>query len=229
LPPGEEAPPVPGQAFARQDLPRCLTLRSLDESDGDVVPPSSQYEASMLSTCFARSTALFCAAVLSGCANIQSGADFPLGLRLDQYQTFTWGAGDTLPAGDPRLDNNPFFDARVRAAVELELAAHGLRRVSSAPDLLVHYHASVRQRTDVVRADEARGYTNMEMRASEQVIQFDEGTLIVDVADAKSKVVLWRGWSQTDVGGLLADPREMEKRINSSVRQMMQRFPRAPA
>jgi hypothetical protein len=165
-------------------------------------------------------------AVFGGCANITTGADYPAGLLLTSQQTFGWGVDDALPVGDPRLDNNPFFDSRVRAAVELELAARGLRRAEAAPDLLVHYHASVRQRVDVVRADEARGYSNPDLRLSERVIEFEEGTLIVDMVDAKTRAVIWRGWAQTDVGGLIGDPRAMERRINSSVRQMMQRLPR---
>ncbi len=182
----------------------------------------------MISNRHTRMPTLLTVAILSGCASINTGADFPAGIRMDQYQTFAWGGGDTLPAGDPRLDNNPFFDARVRSAVELELAAKGLRHVAASPDLLVHYHASVRQRVDVVRADEARGYSSPELRASEKVVEFDEGTLIVDVVEPKGKTVVWRGWSQTDVGGLLNDPRAMEKRINASVKLMMQRFPRTP-
>ena len=66
------------------------------------------------------------------------------------------------------------------------------------------------------------------MRGSEQVVEFDEGTLIVDVVEPKGKAIIWRGWSQTDVGGLLNDPRAMEKRISESIRLMMKRFPRTP-
>ena len=177
---------------------------------------------------FARVLALASFAVVSGCATINAGADFDPAVRLDQYRTFDWGGGDSLPVGDPRLENNPFFDSRVRSAVELELAAHGLRRATGSPDLLVHYHASVRQRVDVVRADEERGYSSPRSGGSDMVLEFEEGTLIVDLADAKSKAVLWRGWSQTDVGGLIDNPREMEKRIQESVRLMMKKLPRTP-
>jgi hypothetical protein len=173
-----------------------------------------------------RVVVLFTVALLSACATVHVGADFTPGVRLDQYRTFDWGGGDTLPVGDPRLDNNPFFDSRVRAAVELELAALGLARVTTSPDLLVHYHASVRQRVDVIRADEGRGYSSPRDGRSEQVLEYEEGTLIVDVAEPKAKAILWRGWAQTDVGGLLENPREMEKRIRESVRLMMLKFPR---
>ena len=166
--------------------------------------------------------------LIGACASVNAGADFTPGVSLDRYRTFDWGGGDTLPVGDPRLDNNPFFDARVRAAVELELAAKGMRRVTTSPDLLVHYHASVRQRIDVIRMDEDRGYSSPANRTGDKVVDFEEGTLIIDVAEPKAKTILWRGWAQTDVRGMLDDPREMEKRIGKAVRLMMQRFPRTP-
>ncbi|WP_396201647.1 DUF4136 domain-containing protein [Gemmatimonas sp.] len=174
----------------------------------------------------ARAVAVCSVALLSACATVNAGADFEPGVRLDQYRTFDWAGGDSLPVGDPRLDNNPFFDSRVRAAVELEFAARGLNRSTVSPDLVVHYHASVRQRVDVIRADEGRGYSSPRDGRSEQVLEYEEGTLIVDVAEPKAKAILWRGWAQTDVGGMLNDPREMEKRIRESVRKMMLKFPR---
>ncbi len=178
---------------------------------------------------FMRQSLLAIAGVaLVACARISAGADFAPGLDLQPYRTFDWGGGDTLPAGDPRLDNNPFFDARVRAAVERELAAKGISRTSSSPDLLIHYHASVRQRMDVIRSDEVRGYTFGGVNTSEKVLAYDEGTLILDVAEAKAKRILWRGWVQTDVDGLMSDQREMEKRIGVSVKKMLSNFPRLP-
>jgi len=57
---------------------------------------------------------------------------------MEQYRTFDWGGGDSLPVGDPRLDNNPLFNSRVRAAIELELVAKGITRRNTKPDLLIH-------------------------------------------------------------------------------------------
>jgi hypothetical protein len=167
-------------------------------------------------------------ALVSACASINAGSDYAAGLDLKPYSTFEWGAGDTLPAGDPRLDNNPFFDSRVRAAVERELATKGITRQAASPDLLIHYHASVRQRVDVIRSDEVRGYTFGGVNTSEKVVEYEEGTLILDIAEAKSKRILWRGWAQTDVDGMMNDQREMEKRINASVRKLLVELPRVP-
>jgi len=166
--------------------------------------------------------------VAGACATVSVGADHEAGVRFDQYRTFGWEAQDALPVGDPRLDNNPFFDSRVRGAVELELAAKGLRLVTDTPDLLIHYHASVQQRIDVIKRDESRGYITPDYGQPSTVVEFEEGTIIVDVADAKSKKILWRGWAQTDVGGLMNQPREMEKRIRTAMQKMITEFPRTP-
>lgn len=75
-------------------------------------------------------------------------------LDVAQYRTYDWGLPDALPAGDPRLDKNPFFQDHTQGAVERQLAAKGFQRsTSGTPDLLVHYHASITQRIDVNRID----------------------------------------------------------------------------
>ena len=51
-----------------------------------------------------------------------------------QLHTFTnvcVGAGRQLATGDPRLDNNEFFQARLKAAVEKGLGARGLEKTTS--------------------------------------------------------------------------------------------------
>jgi hypothetical protein len=164
----------------------------------------------------------------SACATISVGADFEPGVRLDRYRTFGWDVSDAMPIGDPRLDNNPFFDSRVRSAVELELATKGLRLVTTSPDLLIHYHASVQHRVDVVKRDTDRGYTSPQYGQADTIVAFDEGTLLLDVADAATKRILWRGWAQTDVSGLIERPRDMEKRIRESMRLMIKALPRTP-
>jgi hypothetical protein len=62
--------------------------------------------------------------------------------------------------------------------------------------------------------------------STEKVIEYEEGTLILDIAEARSKRILWRGWAQTDVDGIMNDERMMEKRIAESVRKMIGQLPR---
>jgi hypothetical protein len=154
-------------------------------------------------------------------------ADFDPSVDLSQYHTYDWEAPDALPVGDPRLDNNPFFDARVRAAVDSQLAAKGLRKSSASPDLTIHYHASVQEQVDVYSVDRAHGYTS-EYGEGTEVRVYEKGTLVIDIAEAETKRMVWRGWAQSDIEGVIDRPPELEKRIREAVDQMFERFPRAP-
>ena len=161
----------------------------------------------------------------SACGGMNVSADFDPAVDFGQFQTYDWGVQDALPTGDPRLDNNPFFDARVKAAVDSQLVVRGMRHSTVSPDLLVHYHASVEQRIDVYSVDRERGYVT-DTRFATEVREYEEGTLIVDVVIAESNKLAWRGWAQSDVGAVIDRPPAMEARIKESVRRMFERFPR---
>ena len=160
--------------------------------------------------------------VLASCgAGIRYGADFAPEHDFARYSTFQWEAADPLPTGDPRLDANPFFDQRIRAAVEAQLLARGLRP-SSDPDLTVHFHVAVRERLEIFEPDRTQ---RVEPGTAPEVRSWEEGTLLVDIVDRAAGDVVWRGWAQTDVTGLADDPRREEARIQEAVVLMFERFP----
>jgi hypothetical protein len=163
------------------------------------------------------------AMMLSACgAGIRYGADFMPTHDFSGYSSFQWEGADAMPTGDPRLDANPFFEQRVRAAVEEELVARGLTS-SSEPDVTVHFHAAVRERLEVLEPDRTSPI-DPSLSPSE-VRSWEEGTLLVDVVEVASGEVVWRGWARTDVSGLLDNPEREEARIREAVILMFQRFP----
>jgi len=170
------------------------------------------------------SVGLLWAAVSCGYA-LNAGADFDREMSFQGYRTFSWEMPDPLPTGDPRFDNNPFFQQRIRLAVDEEMVEHGIREVQENGDLRVHYHASVRNRVDVYRSDEAMGYSGGDYGADSRMVQYEEGTLIVDVVDPTRQSVVWRGWAQADVQDVLGDPDRMRVRIQKAVEKMFEHFP----
>ena len=143
-----------------------------------------------------------------------------------QFHTFDWGPSGALSTGDPRLDNNPFFHDYFRRAVEERLIAKGFRKASSgSPDLLFHYHATMSQSFDVSEA--ALGYADCggEHDCEPRVAEYEAGTLVLDVMDASTRRVVWRGSARQSVDGLIDNQDWMEKYITKSVARMMERFP----
>ena len=165
-------------------------------------------------------------ALLGACGlGIVAGADSSPFLDYAQYTAFEWDRPDDRPVGDPRLQDNPFFEQRLRAAVAVELAEHDIRQNGDGPRLLVHHHVTVQSRFDVYEADVREGYSANRRTESPQVIEFDEGTILVDIADAENKQIIWRGWAQFDITRALADPEVMERAIEEAVRKMFEHFP----
>ena len=165
------------------------------------------------------------ALALTGCATMNVSSHVERGLNFSQYRTYDWGPADALPTGDPRLDKNPFFQDHFQGAMEKQLAARGFdRSTSGTPDLLIHYHASINQRIDVNRVDHEYGYCyDDDCRAG--VIEYEAGTLVLDIVDTRTNRVIWRGWAQDTVEGVLDNEDEMARQIDRAVTRMLARLP----
>ena len=167
------------------------------------------------------------AAIAAGCAvtsmNVSSHAR--RGLDIGQYSTYAWGPADALPTGDPRLDQNPYFQDYVQGAVEKQMAARGmLASTAETPDLLLHYHASIDTRIDVSRSEQE--YERCQgVDCSSWVERYEAGTLVLDVVDARTNRLIWRGWAQDSVEAFENRDR-MGQKVAEAVRRMMATFPR---
>ena len=163
----------------------------------------------------------------SACATMIVSSHVRHDIDFAQYRTFDWGPADALPTGDPRLDANPFFKDHMQGAVEKQLAVRGLELSSDhMPDLLIHYHANVTQRVDVNRIDRQYGYCYAE-DCGVQVMEYEAGTLVLDVIDHRTNRLVWRGWAQDSFEGVIDNPVRLERMINEAVERMLGRFPRS--
>ena len=172
--------------------------------------------------------ALTVAAVAAGCAVMTVSSHIERNVNFADYVTYDWGPPDNLPVGDPRLDNNPFFNDYLQGAIEKSMAAKGYdRAMAGGADLLIHYHASVNQKIDVYGVDHRYGYCyeNCEPQYSD----YEQGTLIIDLVDTNTNKVVWRGWSQDTMTGVIDNQDRLEKQVEDSVMRMMQLLPRGGA
>jgi len=157
----------------------------------------------------------------AGCSAVTSGSYLRTEVDLSRYTTFGWGAPDETPTGDPRLDNNPFFNDRVRAEIDEGLTTRGYTLVSSGTaDLVVHVHTSVSQQIDTQQFDQE--YCT---QGDCQPFVYDAGSLVVDLVDPASSTLVWRGWADSAFGELINSQPAMERRIEESVAQILARLP----
>lgn len=160
---------------------------------------------------------------LGACAPMTVNAYLQRGAVLERYHTYAWGPADAFSTGDPRLDNNAFFVARLREQVDRHLGARRFERADTSPDLLVHVHVNVTQQVDVRTLD--RDVTYCE-HADCRPFVFDAGTLFIDLVDPRTNTLVWRGWAEASFDGVIDRQEWMEKRVDDAVRRIMQRLPR---
>jgi hypothetical protein len=163
--------------------------------------------------------------VVAGCASMRTSSYVQRGFDIRQYRSYAWGPEEARSTGDPRLDNNRFFDEHVRARVDHALAGKGFEKATSrTPDLLVHYHASIKQQIDVRDLDPGVRYCE-ESDCGPYV--YDAGTLFVDLIDARTNALVWRGWAEGRLDGAIDDQDWMEARVEEAVARILERLPGA--
>lgn len=165
--------------------------------------------------------ALGVALAMPGCATMEVNS-YVGPRRLEApSRTYDWGQSAVQPTGDPRLDNNEFFAARVRAAVEQQLARRGWRKTTDTPDVLVHYHASVVQDLMFVGTETAAGYC-----ADCKPEVYDSGTLLIDIVGAGDERLIWRGWAKDNVSGV-DNQKWLDDKVDQAVTRIFAKWPSA--
>lgn len=100
-------------------------------------------------------------------------------------------------------------DLRVRPAVERELGARRLRKVENErPDFLVTYYAALEKPIDAQAITYAAGVPV----TADPVQQYARGVLVLDVLDARTGKLLWRG-----TGRRVFDPKQTPEERNLQI------------
>jgi hypothetical protein len=55
---------------------------------------------------------------------------------------------------------------------------------------------------------------------------FDAGTIVIDLIDARTHRLVWRGWEEGSIDGLVDNQAWMEQRIDQSVARIIEQLPR---
>ena len=146
--------------------------------------------------------------------------DYDRTANFRSYHTYAWTTGTRL--GD-ELNH-----ARVVRAIESQMAAKGFRRVeaSAHPDVLVAYHASFDRNLEISAyssgwAGPRFGGLRSGTATTQQVLT---GTLVVDMIEAASQRMVWRGSATSNINPS-AKPEQREKRINKAAQKIFKNYP----
>jgi hypothetical protein len=164
--------------------------------------------------------------VLLGSAFAQKvQTDFDHQANFSQYKTYSWQ--EIKPA-------NSLWDARIKNAVDAQLAAKGWTQVPSGGDVaIVAIKTSKTQRTLQTFYDGFGGGWGWRRfggggfgAATTTEQDYKVGTLVIDFYDAKTKKLIWRGSAQDTLSD---KPAQNEKNLDKGVAKMFKAFPPSSA
>lgn len=132
---------------------------------------------------------------------------------FSSYTTYAWTAGTTSP--------NAVTERRIHAAVEAQFSGKGIRLAEpdEPPTIYVATHVVTNQK-DLV----ANGFapSSFDGKDGASIPSLSKGMLVVDVYDANTKKIVWRGL----VTGTGSDgPTKNADRIEKAMTDLFKRFP----
>jgi hypothetical protein len=144
----------------------------------------------------------------------QVNVDWQRGNNFAQYTTYAWA-----PSPHPIQDS--LWNQRIIDAIDTQLLQKGLQKVSpdANPSLVVVYNAGIRQNVSLEGYSMGGWYNRT--ATIQQVVERD-GTLIVDLADPKTKMVVWRGVAQETLSD--KSSKNIEK-LQKMVKKLFAKYP----
>ena len=155
-----------------------------------------------------------------GCSSGKLTIDYDREADFSEFKSFAYKS--TTPAEDQLMDR------RIVAAIEQELVNEGLQQVDANPDVYVTYHAATQTQRSWNTTGMGYGYGpgwywggGMGSTTTREV-QYEVGTLVVDVWDPQRKQLVFRG----SASGTLSDnPQKLAKGIQKAVEEIFKKYP----
>lgn len=120
---------------------------------------------------------------------------------------------------DPMLATS-LVGRAIRVDITNAFTQQGYRVVEWNPDFYVAYYAGVGQVVDA-RASLTKYHENGE-KLTTRTIQYPAGTIVVDVVNAKTDSLVWRGTALSEIP---KDPNDYAAAIRATVNKIVGRFP----
>jgi hypothetical protein len=159
--------------------------------------------------------------LVASCSSVRVTSDYDTTTDFSKFKTFAF-----YKKGIDKVEISDLDKRRILKAIESELLAKGLT-ISEDPDVLVNIFTKSRQKVDV--------YNNNSMyfgwhpwyygpNFGTHISKYTEGTLFVDLIDAKTKELAWQGIGSGALN-TSGNVTKKEERIKEFVAEIMTKYP----
>ena len=165
--------------------------------------------------------------VFVGCSTLEVSVDYDESYDFKSAKTFAIVKNNEMPTDT--LTNDRIIDAIKN---DLELKNYNQVAVEKA-DLIVVFYLKIKDKSQVSTSYSGglgyRGYGRGYgygggMMASTHTYEYEEGTLIIDALNPKTKKIVWRAIGVKELQNLNT-PKERTEAIDKAVKKIMEKFP----
>ncbi len=188
---------------------------------------SPVYAAFRFSLCIAIISLL----ALAASARDKISVSYAKGFSFSQYKTYAWAEHGAVA--------HPMLAANIVAAIDQELQARGLQRVTlnAKPDLVIQIYGSIDTDMTMYSNDPIYGGTGgiPPFDPSETgpafvgfygntTVTVRKGQMVVDLIDAKARKLVWRGMASESLSS--QDPEKIVDEVNGAISKMFKEYPK---
>lgn len=170
---------------------------------------------------------------ISACSTLAVDYDYNQNTDFTTYKNYDW-----MPF-PKNMQVNPLNRSRFVTAVNVNLASKGLRQNPAKADLYIAAHFGKEEKVDLTSwgytyapEDIYLGYGYRHSIHSPALTssygistyRYEEGTLILDFIDTKTKQLIWRATAKAVVSPE-SSPQKQTEKINDAVQEILSNFP----
>jgi hypothetical protein len=153
----------------------------------------------------------------AGCSSVSVSTDFDSKADFSKYKTFGWlKEKESNGVNDVSGEMHEY----IKKAVDQQLTAKGLMKATVNNDLSVVYHAGNKKELE----EEEYGYGGWWGAGGGVTIEYEKGSLVVDLVDRRENKLVWRGTAKAVLSENPSDA-EREATIDEAVEKMFKKFP----
>lgn len=160
--------------------------------------------------------------LLSSCSSVTVNSDYDKKVDFSLYKTFAFHK-----AGIDKAEISDLDKKRVLRSIDEVMTSKGFTK-SENPDLLIAFFTKEREQVNVNQFNAGWGYgwgwgwNPYLWGGNTSVSRHTEGTLYIDIIDAKKKELIWQGEGQ---GVLTKDTHKKDEVIKEFVTKILEQYP----
>src|SRR5262245_15460634 len=152
---------------------------------------------------------------------VDTKTDYDHSADFSKFQTFAWKPAKPENNG---VVTNSLVLSRIHDAVAEELRSKGLVENRNNPDLFVVTHVGAENQQNIDYWPPAGGWRHWRWMGPDIIVQrYVEGTIVLDMVNAKTNQLVWRSVSTETASDLVEV--QSEKKVDKMVGSALKHFP----